>query len=269
MSEELNNEVDPKNNEVITEETDNTPQYTELELKALDEGWRPKDEWEGDPDQWIDAGEYVRRGPLFEKIDALNRQAKENNKAMKALQDHLEKVRQGEYKAHLESLRLEKKEALEEGDADRLIEIDEKIAEAKANEKIEKLEAKQEAKQPDPRFVAWVGKNPWYISDPELQSFADEVGIIYKNRNPDLDPVEVLDYVSKRVQKEYPDKFKNERKTRPNIVEGSGAPAASKKKDTFELTDEERKAMHIIVRTGALTEAEYIADLKKIKGIKE
>lgn len=268
MSEVLNEEVSHEDNEVITEPTDNTPQYSDLELKALEEGWRPKDEWEGDPDQWIDAGEYVRRGPLFEKIDSLNRQAKENNKVIKALQEHLEKVRQGEYKAHLEALRLEKKEALEEGDADRLIEIDEKIAEAKATEKIEKLEAKQEASQPDPRFVAWVNKNPWYINDQELQSFADEVGIIYKNRNPDTDPTDVLEYVSKRVQKEYPDKFKNERKARPNIVEGSGAPT-TKKKDTFELSDEERKAMHIIVRTGALTEAEYIADLKKIKGIKE
>jgi len=35
------------------------------ETKAKAMGWSPKDEFRGDPDRWVDAETYVRRGEEF------------------------------------------------------------------------------------------------------------------------------------------------------------------------------------------------------------
>ena len=44
-------------------------QLTAIEERASAQGWRPKDEWDGDPDEWVSAREFVRAGELFKKID--------------------------------------------------------------------------------------------------------------------------------------------------------------------------------------------------------
>jgi len=190
-------------------------------------------------------------------------------KVIKSLQEHVIKVRETEYSRAIADLKAEKKQAYEEGDADRLIEIDEQLAEIKANERIQAQQAQEQAKKPDPRFVEWVSQNKWYGEDRELRAFADQVGLSYKASNPDLTPSEVLEYVSKRVLRAYPEKFKNERRNRASIVEGSGTPTNTHKAKAFDMTEEERRVMNTFVRSKVMTEAEYIRDLKAIKGIKE
>jgi len=37
----------------------------EVEARARDMGWQPKENWKGNPDNWVDAGEFVRRGETF------------------------------------------------------------------------------------------------------------------------------------------------------------------------------------------------------------
>jgi len=128
---EETNDVEP-----VVEETSNEPQYTEAEQKAIEMGWRPKDEFEGDDAEFIDAVEFVRRKPLFDKIEHVSKELRETRKAMKALQEHHEKVRDAEYKHAVDQLKIEKKAALESGDADRLIEIDSQMAEVKAAEAV-------------------------------------------------------------------------------------------------------------------------------------
>ena len=51
-------------------------QYTAVEQRALDQGWVPQDEWQGDPDDWRPAKEFIDRGELFRKIDELKNENK-------------------------------------------------------------------------------------------------------------------------------------------------------------------------------------------------
>ena len=53
----------------MTEERD-------YEHDAQQEGWRPKEEWQGNPEQWVDAKTFVERGEkiagiLKKKVDSL------------------------------------------------------------------------------------------------------------------------------------------------------------------------------------------------------
>ena len=233
-------------------------------------GWRPKSEFSGDEADFIDATEFVRRKPLFEKIDSVGKELKETRKALKALQAHHEKVKEAEYQAALRQLRNEKKEALEAGDSDKLIEIDEKLADAKAQQRVAEAQAQQQAAQPHPGFLAWVNKNQWYKEDVELQSAANQIGTAYAAANPDVDPDAVLKYTEARIKKLYADRFTNPNKSRPSAVEGrTSTPATKPVKDdlsNYPLTEDERRTMNTFVRQGIMTKEAYIAEIKRLNG---
>lgn len=255
----------------LVQETNTAPQEpSAVEKRALEMGWRPKEEFDGEEEDFIDATEFVRRKPLFEKIDSVGKELRETRKALKALQEHHAKVKEAEFKHALEQLRNEKRQALEEGDADKLIDIDERIADAKVRQVQEERQQVQAAQAPHPNFVQWVQKNTWYKEDAELRAISDQIGAAYAVANPDVEPDQVLKYVEGRVKKLYPDKFRNPNKDRPSAVEGRTTSTASKSKgdsiSDYPLTDEERKVMMSFVRQGVMTKEEYITDLKRVKG---
>lgn len=261
MTEEVTQNTNPD-----TVITPNDP--PEIEVKAREMGWRPKESFEGEETDFIDAAEFVRRKPLFDKIESQSRQLKEVQKALKALEIHHSKVREAEYQHALTDLKNQKRQALEDGNAEQLIAIDERITELKADEKIAQAQATQNAAQPDPRFVTWVNANDWYIKDQEMKEFADGVGLAHAKANPGKSPEEILDYVEKRVKKAYSDKFTNPNKSKPSAVDTgtTTTPTRQPKGDDFELNDEEKKVMNTLVRQGLITKEKYIEDLKRVRG---
>jgi hypothetical protein len=272
MTEEIKQEVavTPQVEDHEGNEEGSQPELTEVEQRALEMGWKPKTDFNGDDDTFVDAKEFVSRKPLFDRIEHQSRELKEVRKALKALGDHHQKVREVEYQEALKSLRNEKKNALESGDADRLIEIDDRIAEEKARQVVAQNQAQNRANDPHPEFVNWVKENTWYVADQELRQVADQVGTAHAAANPNLTPEEVLQYVKGRVKRLFPEKFNNPNKERPSAVEGSSrAPTRStaSNKDTFTLSEDERRVMNTFIRSGVLTKEQYISDLKKVKGI--
>ena len=69
-----------------------TPELSPIEQKAISMGWRPKDQFEGDEEEFIDAKEFVRRQPLFDRIENQNKQLKNVTKALEALKVHYTRV---------------------------------------------------------------------------------------------------------------------------------------------------------------------------------
>jgi hypothetical protein len=163
-------------------------------------------------------------------------------------------------------LKAQKKEALVAGDPDKVIEIDEKIAEAREAKQAPKA---QEAVEPQvqPEFVAWVAANRWYETNTELRTFADTTGYAYAHSHPGAAPTEVFKYVSERVAKAYPELFRNQRKDAPNSVEGGSGPRKSPGKTAnVVLSEDEERVMKRLVRSGVLTEEQYKNDLAKLDG---
>ncbi len=253
--------------EVVKEEqVENTeaPQLTAIEQQAAAEGWRPKEEWTGEPDDWKDAKSFVRDGEFFKKIEEVKRENKNLRKTVTTLKSHYERVRETEYNRALLSLKEQKKEALREGDADRVVDIDDRIDATKAELEIaRRTEAEiQDEPAPHPEFQAWVNRNKWYESNQEVREFADQAGVAFKKTHMAATPQQVLAYVEERVAKGYPELFKNPKRNAPNAVEGGTGPR--KNRDTFELTDMERQIMNKLVRSKTLTEEQYINDLKEL-----
>lgn len=238
------------------------------ETQARASGWVPLEDWEGDPEDHVDAREYVKRGELFHRISNQSSEIKDLKRAISGLMDHHKKVKENEFTRALEYLKQQKKTALEEGDADRLLAVDEAIDTLKQEKQQEtKDNVSSASKQPTPFFVGWVKQNQWYISDPELRAFADDVGIgAFQRVQGQIDEQELYQLVKTRVMKAYPEKFKTKPNTSP--VDGGTGTLRKPRTDNYQLSAEEEKVMKTFVRQGVMTKEEYINELKQINGVK-
>ena len=267
MNEELQavqTEVVPTTPVVKTPES--TTQVDPIEAEAREQGWKPKEEYEGDPTKWRPAKEFVERGELFGKIDHMGKELKETRKALKMLQDHHTKVRETEYNRALTELKALQKKHLEEGNSDGYLETTELLTDLKAEQKAREVVQQNVPNQPDPRFINWVSANKWYEKDAEMRKYADTLGAGYAASNPGIDPEEVLQYVTKEVRTRFSTKFVNPNREKPSTVEGASTGAANK--SSFELTDDERKVMNTFVRAGVMSKEDYIAQVKQMRGVK-
>jgi len=91
-------------------------QYSEVELKAMERGWKPKDYFKGDDATWRDAREFVDRGELLETITKQGRELRSLNWSMKQLSDHFQKQATYGQKRDYDDLLSRRKEAIERGD---------------------------------------------------------------------------------------------------------------------------------------------------------
>lgn len=257
-----------ENKEGVQNNTDtiNTEvKLSDAEVHAMEQGWVPKDQWEGDPEQWRPAREFLDRGELFRKIEDQNRTIKDFKKSLLDLQRHHQSVRETEYKRAIEALKSQKKSALNDGDADAVVEIDDQIDLVKREQdKLRQEPPKQEVEEINPEFTSWVDKNKWYNTDEGMRGYADGIGRTLAKRG--MSPTEVLKEVEKQVRENFPNKFRNPNRDKPGAVEGSSNQGSGKTGESFKLSDDERRVMQRFVRTGVMTEKQYMDELKRVKG---
>jgi hypothetical protein len=266
MTEEVVVEGSESPLEEVQVEQQPEPQVSAIEQKALEMGWRPKEDFQGSEDEFIDAKEFVRRQPLFEKIEAQNRQIKNVTKALSQLKEHYTKVREVEYENALKDLKSQRREALTAGDGDAFEKLDDKIKEAETQkEHLEKLNIDiPQQEEAHPEFVSWKTRNRWYDTVGYMKEFADSEG--RRLHSSGMKPEAVLREVEKLVKAEFPNKFRNPNKDAAPDVERSGG-GTKRTGEGFEMNEQERKVMNDLVRQKVMTKEQYIADLKKVKGI--
>lgn len=261
-----------ENKEVVQEEPkepaqQQEPQYSELEQRAMEQGWMPKDKWVESgkaAEEHRSAKEFIDRTDLYKRIDSLNRDNKDLRKAINDLMDHNRKMDEVAYKRAMENLRSEKKQALEDGDADRVIDIDDQILDLKTAQR--NAPSVPQVPELPPEFQDWVERNSWYKTDKALQSDADAAGLAYKRNNPHASASDVLDYVEKFIRKANPEKFQKQRAVPPSPDGGdrsANKPAPAQK--GISLSEEETRAMKRFVRQGVMTEDEYKEQIKQMR----
>jgi len=250
------------------EDTGTPVEPSPIEQRALEMGWRPKEEFDGEEADFIPAEEFVRRKPLFDRIESQSKQIKSVHKALEALKSHFSTVREAEYTRALKALKSERRDALSSGDAEKFEQLDDEIKQVEQEaEKLKDVDIApvEQDRQIHPEFSAWMTKNPWYSNTGYMKAFADDYGT--KLAAQGMSSGEVLKAVEAAVKKEFPHKFKNPNKEAAPHAE---APSSSAKKggDTFELSEQERKIMNTLVGQGVLTKEQYIKQLKDAKGVK-
>lgn len=248
------------------EQTQDTPapeekQYSQIELEAIDQGWIPREEFDGDESKFIDAPEFVRRGELFKKIEHTSRELKAVRQALEAFKIHHSKVKEAEYSRALKTLQDARKQAFVEGEHERAFALEEKIDEIRAEKDAVVRDAtapiQEDTNEYTQEFQSWVSRNDWYETNRVMRKTADALGIDLHKEG--YSPQEVLKMVEKEIRAEFPHKFKTPA-NRPMAVEPSSRSGG--KSDAFAMDATEREMMRKIVATGIMSEAEYIKDLK-------
>ena len=242
-------------------------EYSDVEKQALEKGWKPKEEYQGDPGKWRSAEVFVALEEPLKRIEHQSKELKAVRAALEAFKEHHTKVKETEYDRALKSLQDARRTAMREGDTEQALLLEDKVEEIKA----EKAQVVAEGKKPipevqesiHPEFKEWLNHNGWYETSKAMRAVADKLGLEYQAEG--LSPREVLKRVEADIRKEFPHKFENGNKNRAMGVEPPSRGGRTGK-DDFALDDTEREIMRKIVRSGAMTEKEYIAELKRVKG---
>lgn len=216
------------------------PVLNEVEERASTVGWRPKEEWEGNPEDWVDAKEFLARGGFIDRIKEQSSIIKKMQKTIASMEqdknvliEHYKKVRETEYKRALNDLKAQRKEAYQYGDLDLVDEIDDQIQELK-------VEVSKPTAQPEPEvhqdIVEFMDNNPWYGPEGDilLTEQADRLASKMVQLNPSLnkEPKKVLDKVLEVLKEEYPHKFGAQSKParKSSVLEPGDVPHKSKGK---------------------------------------
>lgn len=222
--------------------------------KATAAGWRPFEEYEGDPEAWVDAKEFVKRAPLYEKNHKLKREIADLKTTLHEVKGHITKVSQAAYNKAVADLTAQRDEAIDNGDRAAVKELDKQIKEAEA--------IKVPVDTVHPAIKEWEAKNgEWFYADPELSEFGLAYAKSYLARNHD-DFAGAMEAMEKRIKQAFPEKFENTKRKTPATVEAGGYSSSTKKAYTkADLNDEQRQVMNRFVRQGVMSEEEYIKEL--------
>ena len=230
--------------------------------EAKSEGWRPKDEWKGDPDKWVEAETFVERGEkisgiLKSKVDRLEQRLNKAEKANQQFGEYHKKTIEKERKeyerriTHLESLR---SEAIDNGDGQTFTKIDREIGSIKQN----MPSPPEEPYSMDPIEAQWLTSNQWYNSDQNMRAYADGVSDVVASEG--YQGQARLDEITRRTKETFPDKFGNPNRDREGNT-GGGAPvdeAPAKKASYKNLDKEGKEACDDFVSQGFMTQDEYV-----------
>ena len=273
MSEELNQVVPESLDGSATQEAQT--EGTEVEVSEVDEetlaeakrqGWVPQSDYNGPEDRWVDADTFVKKGKEINALlrkdnEFLKREVSEMKTTMMEFKKFHADTEKRAYDRAMLDLRDQKKEAINTGDGDKVLQIDDAIDELKQARAIEKVDVRP-SNQPDPTFVQWNEDNPWFGKDTELTEEANLIGEVIKRKKPTLIGEAFLDEVTKRVKKAYPEKFTNSNRGRPSPVEGTTAPKASAKggKGYNDLPPEAKAACQKFEKSGLLSRDQYLKE---------
>jgi len=273
MSEELEQVVPESLDGSATQEAQT--EGTEVEVSEVDEetlaeakrqGWVPQSDYNGPEDRWVDADTFVKKGKEINALlrkdnEFLKREVSEMKTTMMEFKKFHADTEKRAYDRAMLDLRDQKKEAINTGDGDKVLQIDDAIDELKQARAIEKVEVRP-SNQPDPTFVQWNEDNPWFGKDTELTEEANLIGEVIKRKQPTLIGEAFLDEVTKRVKKAYPEKFTNTNRARPSPVEGTTAPKSNQKggKGYNDLPPEAKQACQKFEKQGLITREAYLKE---------
>ncbi len=260
------------------EKPDEKPETT-VDSLAQELGHKPKDEFQGHEDDYVDAAEYIRRSKDIQ--DSMRKHLKENKRKLGAMDqtikdikthyDNNTKVEASRNQKRLAELRVERDEAIEEADKKKVDTIESEMADL--YETASRAMQKDDIPEPDPEeveeFLDWHKDNPWYrlkgtnAGDVTMAKYADKLSDLPENRA--LPNERRLKVVTELVKKAYPEKFKP-KKSPPakNLVEGAQGPGGKRQFTAKDLSSEQRKTMNNFVTRGIMTEKKYINDLAEI-----
>jgi hypothetical protein len=222
----------PVENQV--QEAAKEPEFTPIELEAMNEGWVPKEHFKGDPKQWRPAEQWLDRGNFFRTISQLRDELKTTKAQVAEAFKQGEKIATAQYNERLQELKAIRRKALQEGDLDTADKIEDQIEEHRENKN--KAQPVKATIDTPPEFYQFVQRNPWYQTDAIMQATANAVGAQFVQANPRAQPADLYNYVETMMKQRFPDLYGGKvlrEKVAPSTETSSGNRAQTTQANTF------------------------------------
>lgn len=239
-----------------------------IEDRARQQGWKPAEEWDGDPNDWVGPEAFLVRGELFGKLKNQSKTINELNQVVNDLKEHHSKTAEREFERALNYLKNQKREALDDGDHDLVMELDDKIADTRKSWEEEKSKASEPTTNPE--FESWLEnpKNRWYLEKPVMRAAADRLAEEYAQKNPKATFEDAVKYVESQMEDDFPQFFKPKAKSKNPTVNEPSYSANSKGKGgnalVSKLTEEQLQVGKRFVRRKVFKSlSEYAKELDK------
>lgn len=246
-------------------EVSDEPQLSDAEQKAVARGWQPKELFKGDPEEWVDAAEFNRRQPLFEKIGAQSKEVKELRKKLDAVVKYTAAQEQKIREKVIAEYEAKKREAVKFGDVDAYEAADQELKKVAAEE-APKFEEEEEKPAPQeqqlPEYVQKFSReNPWFLTDIDMQAVMLRRHEILVGQGMGIE--QAIGEALKHVKATFPAKFTNPNKSKPPpVMSGNreARPQSGSKRTMASLSHEERSVYHSL--KGVMTEKQFLDSLE-------
>jgi len=264
--------------EIATSEpeiSDKKPELSDIEKTAMEQGWKPKDQFNGE--DWVPADEFVRRGPLLKRISEQSKDLKELKAALEHFKEIFHKKETSTYTTRMDELLAERLKAVELSDVEAFKKIDIEIMKLNQQrgelENVKQAPKIQEAPKQDPAFVEFAAKHEanWFNNNsPEniaMRAFANAIAQDLDRKHPTLAPAEGLKIVEQRVREQFPHRFNETNRNQPSKV-GVSTALPETKASTNDLISkltpiQKEMGMYAVKHTKNYTLLQYAKDLEK------
>jgi hypothetical protein len=232
----------------------------DVETEALAMGWKPRSEFKGPDDKFVEAAEYVERGKtimpfLRKELAGAYKKIEGLEKAVKTSIQHISKAEQRAYVKARADLDAELAHYAAAGDAANAKAVTDEI-EALEKDVIAKAEPEADG---NPDFDAWRSDNPWFGKDKALTAACGAIG--QEVAEEGYTGKAQIKEVDRRIREAFPEKFakpENANRRLPGAVEAGGAPRARAGKSYSDLPPEARQMCDELVRDKILTREQYV-----------
>lgn len=255
--------------ETPAEDQSQTPAEPTFEDRALTMGWTPKEQFKGDPDKFVDAETFVKRGEEFlpfvkannKRLEAaLDRQTKETEKLKTTLaqfSEHHSKTEAKAYERAMRELQGQIAASAAAGDVQGVMNATDELSELRAEAKAGNT-APVQADEP-PELTEWKAENKWFGTDKALTAATIAMG--EEAVSDGFSGKALIKEVDRRLKAEFPNKFENPNRKLPGAVEGSGAAPRRAGKTYSDLPPEAKSACDDFTkRIPGFTREQYVKD---------
>lgn len=252
----------------------------DIHAKARRMGWRPREEFNGDPKRWVDADLFVAKvqddvpflketlRTMDRKFSKLEQQLLEQTQVLTDFREFASRGEQRAYERALDELKAKREVAVASADTAAFhaaqSEIDKLNAETKPTTTVKRDTTPDTTRVPEihPAMAAWYEKNQWFNNDTLLHNVAKGYDAQIMKDQPGIDLADRLERVTEMVKERFPEKFGgNTRREAPGAVLTPGANTATRRnaKSYDNLPADAKKACDKYVKTiPGFTREQYV-----------
>ena len=238
------------------------PEANPIEEKALAKGWKPQDQYQGDPDEFVDAGEFLRRQPLFDQLSKKERKIRDLERKLEGTTKFVQGIEKRVRDQTLAEIEADRRKAVEDGDVEAFEDADKRYKEAAKEPEPPKEETDNEIPEEVQAFAK--RNDAWFEKNAAMTEDAVAYTKFYRGRGKDLN--EALVEAEKDIKRKYADFFKNPNQERPQTVAGGNRDKGKAQRGYNDLTPEQKgvwAAMKSVYHAEGKSVNDYIKELEK------